>query len=112
MAGWPDRAKRHRRAPSTRKNEYLGHNGAMICRTLGTTGIDASVIGVGTWQFSGERGVTFTERDVDAIFGAAQEEGFTLIDPAEWYGDHFSQALIGVGTRFEPDRWIIATYRA
>lgn len=81
----------------------------MIYRALGTTGIDVSVVGVGTWQFGGEWGVTFTERDVDAILGAAQDEGVTLIDTAECYGDHLSEALIGARTRHERDRWIIAT---
>lgn len=81
----------------------------MIYRTLGTTGLNVSVIGVGTWQFGGEWGVDFTAKEVDAILGAAHEEGINLIDTAECYGDHLSEELIGARTRNERDRWIIAS---
>jgi aryl-alcohol dehydrogenase-like predicted oxidoreductase len=37
---------------------------------------------VGTWQFGGEWGRDFSERDVDAIIGAAGDAGVNLIDTA------------------------------
>jgi aryl-alcohol dehydrogenase-like predicted oxidoreductase len=52
-------------------------------RTLGSTGLEVSVIGVGTWQFGGEWGHDFTQAEVDAILDAAAEQGINLIDTAE-----------------------------
>lgn len=68
-----------------------------------------SVIGVGTWQFGGEWGVDFTAPQVDAIMGAARDEGINLIDTAECYGDHLSEQLIGGRLRRERDAWIVAS---
>jgi len=36
-------------------------------RTLGKTGLKVSVIGIGTWQFGGEWGKTFTPAEVTAM---------------------------------------------
>lgn len=68
-----------------------------------------SVIGLGTWQFGGEWGRDFTAGEVDAIMGAALDEGINLLDTAECYGDHLSEALIGNRLQHERDRWIVAT---
>ncbi|MFW5695512.1 MAG: aldo/keto reductase [Alkalispirochaeta sp.] len=81
----------------------------MIYRTLGSTGINVSVVGVGTWQFGGEWGVDFTSAEVDAILGAAKDEGINLIDTAECYGDHLSEQLIGERLHRERDSWIVAS---
>jgi len=40
----------------------------MIYRTLGKTGAEVSVVGVGTWQFGGEWGIQFEQKNVDDIF--------------------------------------------
>lgn len=69
-----------------------------------------SVIGVGTWQFGGEWGRTFSQSDVDAILDKAAELGVTLIDTAECYGDHLAERLIGdYLARHDRSRWVIAT---
>ena len=69
-----------------------------------------SVIGVGTWQFGGEWGRSFSQADVDAILDAAAELGINLIDTAECYGDHLSEQLIGdYLSRRDRSRWIVAT---
>lgn len=81
----------------------------MLYRTLGSTGLVASVVGIGTWQYGGEWGIEFTEQSVDEILGAAQDEGINLIDTAECYGDHLSERLIGARIGRERDRWIVAT---
>jgi aryl-alcohol dehydrogenase-like predicted oxidoreductase len=79
-------------------------------RTLGSTGLEVSVIGVGTWQFGGEWGHDFTQAEVDAILDAAAEQGINLIDTAECYGDHLSERLIGdYLARRDRSRWIVAT---
>src|SRR5438132_9142567 len=82
------------------------------CR-LGKTGLNISIIGVGTWQFGGEWGKEFSQGEVDQILSRAQQLGINLIDTAECYGDHTSESLIGSaiagGTVGRREDWIIAT---
>jgi myo-inositol catabolism protein IolS len=83
----------------------------MKYRTLGSTGLSVSVVGLGTWQFGGEWGHHFSVEEVSAILGKAREFGINLLDTAECYGDHLSESLIGealarLGRR---DEWVIAT---
>lgn len=68
----------------------------MKYRKLGSTGMNVSVIGLGTWQFGGEWGKDFTQAEVDAMLDKAGELGINLIDTAECYGDHLSEKFIGV----------------
>jgi aryl-alcohol dehydrogenase-like predicted oxidoreductase len=83
----------------------------MKYRALGKTGLNVSVIGLGTWQFGGEWGKTFNQAEADAILRRARELGINLIDTAECYGDHLSESLIGgaIGGSRSRDQWIIAT---
>lgn len=81
----------------------------MKYRILGSTGLEVSVVGVGTWQFGGEWGVDFTQSEVDAILGTARDVGINLIDTAECYGDHLSETFIGNSIKNERDKWIVAT---
>jgi aryl-alcohol dehydrogenase-like predicted oxidoreductase len=67
------------------------------------------VIGVGTYQFGGEWGKDFTQREVDTILTAAAECGINLIDTAECYGDHLAEQLVGNYIRHDRTRWIVAT---
>jgi myo-inositol catabolism protein IolS len=78
-------------------------------RRLGKTGLRVSVVGVGTWQFGGEWGKTFTQEEVDCLLARAAELGINLIDTAECYGDHLSETMIGRAIRGERGSWIIAT---
>jgi aryl-alcohol dehydrogenase-like predicted oxidoreductase len=82
----------------------------MKYRRLGKTGLKVSIIGVGTWQFGGEWGMNFSQDEVDAILDKAHELGINLIDTAECYGDHLSEAFIGdyISRRNRQD-WVIAT---
>src|SRR5664279_4321493 len=82
----------------------------MRYRILGGTGMRVSVIGLGTWQFGGEWGRTFSQAQADAILDQAGELGMNLIDTAECYGDHLSEKLIGdYLSRRDRSRWIVAT---
>ncbi|WP_091061080.1 aldo/keto reductase [Opitutus sp. GAS368] len=81
----------------------------MQTRTLGRTGINVSVVGVGTWQFGGEWGRAYTAADAREILAAAQDCGINLIDTAECYGDHLSERLIGETLPGKRADWIIAT---
>ena len=81
----------------------------MIYRTLGSTGLSVSAIGLGTWQLGGEWGKAYTPAEVAAIFDAARGNGITLVDTAECYGDHLSEKLVGEALRRDRARWVIAT---
>jgi myo-inositol catabolism protein IolS len=81
----------------------------MKYRRLGKTDLGVSVVGVGTWQFGGEWGKAFTQREVDAILGCAKELGINLIDTAECYGDHLAESFIGRAVQGDRGHWIIAT---
>ena len=82
----------------------------MIYRTLGKTGAEVSVVGVGTWQFGGEWGIDFEQATVDTIFRTAKECGINLIDTAECYGpDHLSESFIGKAIAADRDDWFLAT---
>src|SRR5271154_1776970 len=81
----------------------------MKYRRLGKTELKVSVVGIGTWQYGGEWGMEFTQADVDQIFDAARRLGINLIDTAECYGDHTSEAFIGNAVQRDRKNWIIAT---
>jgi myo-inositol catabolism protein IolS len=81
----------------------------MKYRRLGSTGLEVSVVGIGTWQFGGEWGKDFTDSEVLAIIDAGRETGINLIDTAECYGDHLSERLVGMAIASDRERWIVAT---
>src|SRR5438477_10193424 len=78
-----------------RKNDPGYDLGSMKYRTLGSTGLSVSVIGIGTWQLGGEWGKDFAQDEVNAMFRRARELGINLVDTAECYGDHVSERLVG-----------------
>ncbi|SEM88803.1 aldo/keto reductase [Paenibacillus sp. OV219] len=82
----------------------------MKYRRLGKTDLNVSVIGIGTWQFGGEWGQDYTQAEADAILDRAAELGINLIDTAECYGDHLSEAFIGdYLSRRKREEWVVAT---
>ncbi|MGD0464853.1 MAG: aldo/keto reductase [Tepidisphaeraceae bacterium] len=81
----------------------------MKYRRLGKSNLRVSVIGMGTWQFGGEWGKDFQQDEVDRMFDAARDQGINLIDTAECYGDHTSEAFIGKAIERDRDHWIVAT---
>ncbi len=82
----------------------------MKYRVLGKTGLKVSVIGLGTWQFGGEWGKSFSPSETESILKHAQNLGINLLDTAECYGpDHLSERLIGQAIKGEREKWIIAT---
>lgn len=78
-------------------------------RKLGKTGLDISVVGLGTWQFGGEWGHAFAPAEVATIIGKAKDLGINFIDTAECYGDHLSESLIGQAIEHDRASWIVAT---
>ncbi len=83
----------------------------MRYRILGKSNLRVSVIGIGTWQFGGEWAKNYAQSEVTPIFQKALELGVNLIDTAECYGDHTSEALIGQALKElrARDKFIIAT---
>lgn len=82
----------------------------MRYRIMGKTGLRTSVVGVGTWQFGGEWGRSYTQAEADAILSRAKARGINLIDTAECYGDHVSERLVGDFLRRDNrEDWIVAT---
>ncbi|MFC5500785.1 aldo/keto reductase [Lysinimonas soli] len=63
-------------------------------RTLGRTGRQVSVVGLGTWQLGADWG-DVSELEAHAVLGASLEAGVTMIDTADVYGDGRSETIIG-----------------
>ncbi|MGY4773048.1 aldo/keto reductase [Kribbella sp. CWNU-51] len=66
----------------------------METRTLGRTGRDVGVVGLGAWQLGGDWG-DVDESDALAVLRSAVEGGVTFIDTADVYGDGRSERLVG-----------------
>ncbi|NEU30239.1 aldo/keto reductase [bacterium LRH843] len=83
----------------------------MKYRRLGSTDLEVSVVGLGTWQYGGEWGKDYTQAEVDAILDTAGECKINLIDTAECYGpDQLSEKFIGdYLSRRRREDWIVAT---
>jgi aryl-alcohol dehydrogenase-like predicted oxidoreductase len=73
----------------------------MQSRILGRTGVPVSVIGLGTWQLGGDWGEV-PDSDARAVLQASVNEGVTLFDTADVYGDGRSEQVIGAFLRDNP----------
>src|SRR3954470_15712043 len=62
-------------------------------RTLGRTGRDVSVVGLGTWQLGADWGEV-SESDALGVLEASAEAGVTFFDTADVYGDGRSEQVI------------------
>ncbi|HEY0688521.1 MAG TPA: aldo/keto reductase [Kribbella sp.] len=63
-------------------------------RTLGRTGRDVGVVGLGAWQLGADWG-DVDEGDALAVLNSAVEGGVSFIDTADVYGDGRSERLVG-----------------
>jgi aryl-alcohol dehydrogenase-like predicted oxidoreductase len=70
-------------------------------RTLGKTHRPVSVVGLGTWQLGADWG-DVDESTALAVLAAGVEDGVTLFDTADVYGDGRSEQLIGRFLREHP----------
>ncbi|MFF1572978.1 aldo/keto reductase [Leifsonia sp. NPDC058292] len=77
----------------------------MQTRTLGRTGREVSVIGLGTWQLGADWG-DVSEADALSVLHAAASAGVTFFDTADVYGDGRSEQLIGRYLAEHPDAGI------
>ena len=83
----------------------------MQTRTLGKTGLDVSIIGLGCWQLGGDWG-DVSEPEALATLHAAADAGVSFFDTADVYGDGRSEQLVGkfLGQRqAEAEGLVVAT---
>ena len=74
-------------------------------RILGRTGREVSAVGLGTWQLGADWG-DVSEDDALGVLAAAADQGVTLFDTADVYGDGRSEALIGQFLRGRHDVFV------
>jgi aryl-alcohol dehydrogenase-like predicted oxidoreductase len=70
-------------------------------RTLGGSGREVSVVGLGTWQLGTEWG-DVDEEQARGVLAAAVDSGVTFLDTADVYGDGRSERHIGAFLRENP----------
>ncbi|MEP1209844.1 MAG: aldo/keto reductase [Rhizobiaceae bacterium] len=81
----------------------------MLTREIGTTGIKASAVGLGTWAIGGWMwGGTDENAAVDAI-KASIDKGISLIDTAPVYGMGRSEEIVGRAIAGHRDKIVLAT---
>lgn len=71
-------------------------------RTLGRTGREVSVIGLGTWQLGADWGEV-TEAAAREVLEASAAAGVTFYDTADVYGDGRSEQILGRFLAAHPD---------
>ncbi len=81
----------------------------MRFRPLGSSGIEASVIGLGTWAIGGWMWGGTDEKQSIAAIHAALDGGINLIDTAPAYGFGRSEELVGKAIFDRRDRVVLAT---
>jgi len=80
----------------------------MQFRPLGAAGIQASVVGLGTWAIGGWNwGITDENEAIKAIH-AAIDAGITLIDTAPVYGFGLSEEIVGKALAGRRDKVVLA----
>jgi hypothetical protein len=80
----------------------------MQTRRLGSSDLDLTVIGLGTWQFGGRWGGA-DDRDSAAACHAALDAGINWIDTADIYGQGRAEQVVGTVLRERADEVLVAT---
>ena len=81
----------------------------MRTKPLGESGIEASVVGLGTWAIGGWMWGGTDEADSVNAVHAAIDEGITLVDTAPMYGMGRSEEIVGKALRGRRDKAVLAT---
>ncbi len=81
----------------------------MRYKSLGQSGIEASVVGLGTWAIGGWWWGGNDERESVRAIQAAIDAGVTLIDTAPAYGLGRSEEIVGKALEGRRDRVVLAT---
>lgn len=81
----------------------------MVTRKIGASGIEASVVGLGTWAMGGWMwGGTDEEQSIKGV-QAAIDHGVSLVDTAPAYGMGKSEELVGKAIQGRRDKVILST---
>jgi methylglyoxal reductase len=81
----------------------------MMKREIGSSGIQASAIGLGTWAIGGWMWGGTDERQSIAAIEASIDEGVSLIDTAPAYGKGLAEEIVGKAIRGRRDKVVLAT---
>ncbi len=81
----------------------------MLTREIGASGIEASVIGLGTWAIGGWMWGGTDEAKSIAAIQASVDAGVTLIDTAPAYGQGVAENIVGKALKGRRDRVVLAT---
>ena len=81
----------------------------MIKRTLGSSGLEVSAIGLGCMGLSHAYGPAVGERDGIALIRAAVDLGITFFDTAQVYGPFTNEELVGKALAPVGEQVVIAT---
>lgn len=78
-------------------------------RSIGQSGIEASVVGLGTWAIGGWMWGGTDEAQSVAAIQASIDEGISLIDTAPAYGMGLSETIVGRAIKGRRDKVVLAT---
>ncbi len=81
----------------------------MLTREIGTSGIEASVIGLGTWAIGGWMWGGTDEAKSIAAIQASVDAGVSLIDTAPAYGQGVAEDIVGKALKGRRDKVVLAT---
>lgn len=81
----------------------------MLTREIGSSGIVASAIGLGTWAIGGWMWGGTDEKASIAAIQASVDEGVSLIDTAPAYGQGVAEEIVGKAIRGRRDKVVLAT---
>jgi len=81
----------------------------MLTRPIGSSTIEASAVGLGTWAIGGWMWGGTDEASSIAAIQASLDEGITLIDTAPAYGQGLSEEIVGKAIKGRRDEVVLAT---
>ncbi|UUP18132.1 aldo/keto reductase [Nitratireductor thuwali] len=81
----------------------------LLTREIGSSGIKASCIGLGTWAIGGWMWGGTDEGQSIAAIQASLDEGVSLIDTAPAYGQGLSEEIVGKAIKGRRDQVVLAT---
>lgn len=81
----------------------------MITRSIGASGIEASIVGLGTWAMGGWMWGGTDEAQAIAGVQAAIDHGVSLVDTAPAYGMGKSEELVGKAIQGRRDKVVLST---
>jgi len=81
----------------------------MMKREIGSSGLDASAVGLGTWAIGGWMWGGTDEQQSIAAIQASIDDGISLIDTAPAYGKGLAEEIVGKAIRGRRDEVVLAT---